>query len=170
MIQCILDWFKNNSDAVTGLTSFGALVIAIVGFGLTIHELRQAQIALKAGNMYTIQKDARELIQRMMENPSFFDFIRNHDPKKKYTQKTKDEANRCLGVIFNFYLAVFRQYETKGISTAFAQSMGSDFLKFFSIGPVQAYYNRQREAKAYDDEHQRMVELWNSSKLDHTRS
>jgi hypothetical protein len=37
MIQCILDWFKNNSDAVTGLTSFGALVIAIVGFGLTIH-------------------------------------------------------------------------------------------------------------------------------------
>jgi hypothetical protein len=170
MIQCILDWSKDNSDAVTALASVAGIAIAIIGFWLTIRQLQETQIALKAGNTYAIQKDARELIREIMDDQSFNDFVLNHNPQKKYAAKTIEDANRCTAVMFNFYLSVFRQHKTSGISDEFARSMGRDFSAFMSKAAVRAYYNQQREAQVYDVEHQAMVELWGSSQLDKTRS
>ena len=60
--SCSLTWFDQHADAVGAFAAVVGTIIAVVGFWLTIAQLRQTQLALRAGNTYAIQKDGRELV------------------------------------------------------------------------------------------------------------
>lgn len=159
MIQCILDWFKDNSDAITGVAS----VVAIFGFGVTIYQLHQTQVALKASNTYAIQKDYREMAVETMRDAAFEDFVLKHSKTKKYDEKIIVAANQRMRIIFNFYLSVFRQSKSNGISKRFAESIGRDFSSFLKNEAVRAHYDKQVEANIYDEEFIEMVNHWKQS-------
>ncbi len=163
MIKCMWDWFTANADAVTGVASFAGVLIAIIGFAFTIYELRQAQTALKASNTYAIQKDAREMAIETLKDTEFDDFVLKHDKTKKYTPTTIAAADQRMRIIFNFYLSVFRQSRSKGISKRFAKSLGHDFSSFMLNEAVRAHYDKQVEAKVYDEEYIEMVNHWRKS-------
>ena len=77
--------------------------------------------------------------------------------------RNKPEANMLISQIMKSKAAINVERGTI-ISIPVAQSMGRDFASFFSNAAVRAYYDKQKKGNVYDEEHERMVKLWGSSR------
>jgi hypothetical protein len=106
-------FFSTHKDTIAGL-SFGA---GLIGLSFTIYQIGKTNSTLQATNGYTIQKDAREMIATLREEPAFNDYVLRFDPNKQYSSDVINEANRSIALLINFYLSVFRQYKAGGIIT-----------------------------------------------------
>jgi hypothetical protein len=65
--------------------------------------------------------------------------------------------------MFHFYLSVYRQAKSRGITKALVGSMGKDFRDFFSNPVVQSYYEERKKRGRYDEEYEAMVAYWRAN-------
>lgn len=157
-LTCILEWLDHNADAITAFAAIAATIIALIGFGLTIAQLYQTQLALRAGNTYAIQKDGRELVGEIFGDGSFSAFLEK--PNKRVTATARAAARRKMGLLANFYLSVFRQHKAGGITPSLYKSMGDDFASFLKNAIVREFFIERLRGGAYGDEHKEMVRAW----------
>ncbi|UGX94290.1 hypothetical protein G6321_00053655 [Bradyrhizobium barranii subsp. barranii] len=146
-------FFTNHKDTITGLS----FIAGLIGLGFTIYQVGKTNSTLQATNGYAIQKDAREMIGTLRGEKAFSDYVLRFDPNKQYSDEIKNEANRSIALLLNFYLAVFRQYKAGGITDSLALSFGKDFcddvinksvpIKNFFIARASEKHDDFRELK-----------------------
>src|SRR4051794_10321083 len=64
-------FLKDHHDQIGSTTALMGLVVGIGGFFLTIQQLHSTAQALRAANTYQVQKDARELIDKVRADERF---------------------------------------------------------------------------------------------------
>lgn len=146
----VRDWCTDNKDTISAV----GVAIAAVGFvattialALTSCQIRESRVVLQSTNAYQIQKDARELVETLLEQTialnktdsiKFKDYLASssQDTIRKYEQ----EAVHAIGQMFNFYLSVYRQSKNKGISPDFAKAFAADFCQVYKTPSVQNYW------------------------------
>jgi hypothetical protein len=135
--------------------------VGILGFILTFNQFVNTINTLQATNAYAIQKDARDLALALQNDPSYKDYVLDHNPNKEYSDAVRADAYRAVGRFFNFYLSVFRQYEVGGISQKMADSFGRDFCGTMKSQKTQAtLVEFWRLNLASNPDYERMRHAW----------
>src|SRR4051794_34916380 len=114
-------WLGRNADEISSFSALLGLVIGILGFGLTIWQLHETNIALRSTNTYAIQHDARELFDQVNAKGSIAKLI-NGTANAEESAKAELDAWK----MFNFYLSVFRQVDAQGVGEQFGTAFSKD--------------------------------------------
>jgi hypothetical protein len=164
-------WCTRHKDTIA---AFGVIVAAVgffatgVGLGLTVDQLKTTRNTLQATNAYQIQKDARELAGKLSDESvdapgtasiKLGDYLGEYGSDKfgKYDQS----AAPRIAQIFNFYLAVYRQYKNSGVTPKFAAAFGRDFCNLFKLPGVTHYWDLRIQSKnPPGSEMQEMTNAW----------
>lgn len=150
-----MSWLKDHSDAIQSAAAIVGVVVAIVGFGLTIWQLVDTNAALRASNTYDIQRDARDLVDDIQENGLVQQFANGTLAEDK-----KEKAMFDVWRMYNFYLGVFRQVQAGGVSEGFAQSFGEDFCQRVRHPKFDEAWEEMAEQKRISAAHVKMREVW----------
>jgi hypothetical protein len=154
---------KNNADAIAAISASIGVLVSAFGFALTYSQLKHTQHALRATNTYAIQKDARELMANVINDAGVIEYIQSGNVQitsKKPSQSLIRKAERHMGLIFQFYLSVYRQCISDGVTESLALSMASDFRDFMANKMATQYFQQQKLRGVYGDEHTKMVHYW----------
>ncbi len=152
----MLQFIKTNREMVDSLVGVATLAIAVIGFGLTVHQLSLTQRALKAANAYQIQTDARELVESIQASGALeHGFLDDDTTGEKY-----EILSNKLWIVFNFYLAVYRQAENKGVTSEFAESFRTDFCAFVKREIVELSWKEMSENRQLGAAHEGMKDDW----------
>jgi hypothetical protein len=148
-------FLKDHHDQIGSTTALLGLVVGIGGFTLTIQQLQSTAQALRASNTYQVQKDARELVDKVRVDERF------RAAMQAGTLPENDSAVlESLWKMFNFYVAVFRQSEVDGLSPRFVASFRHDFCAFVQKPVVTQGWNRLRDADQLSADQEEMRRRW----------
>lgn len=157
-------WAAVNRDDITTISALVGgvgIVVAIIALLFTYFQLRGTKKALQAGNTYEIQRGAREIMARLYSDNDFnaYVFDRNSDQVIETDRKIRAALNQ-IGLVFHFYLSVYRQALARGVTKTLIHSMGKDFTLFLENAKVRSFYEAKRVAGVYDKEYEQMVVYW----------
>ena len=152
-------WLKDNAEPVGAGAAIVGVVVGVVGFWATWHQLTNATVALQAANGYAIQKDARELVDGMSTDENFVAALNNGPAPEK-----ADAFDRKLWKMFNFYLSVYRQGVAEGLSSKFVAAFSDDFCRFIRRPVVSREWDKMQQNQMLGINHVEMRENWCSTK------
>jgi hypothetical protein len=104
--------FANIATAISGI----AAVVAVIGLTMQIDDARKA---VEAQTVYSMQKDARELIENVRKNPAVFEYIFKHEDGKTYAPEVVKDAEFEILKLIQFYSAIFNQHRNGVISETY---------------------------------------------------
>lgn len=133
-------------------------VAAIIGIGFTAFQIRQAARALRASNTYQIQKDIRELIDRLKKDPDFNHIVRQGLAGAERSEREKFVDN--LWSMLNLYVAIFRQHQSGGITREFSNRIGYDLKQFLSLPAVCEGWTHLEDSGRIGKIHEDMRKEW----------
>lgn len=146
-------WLKTHSEAIQAGAAIVGVCVATVGFGVTIWQLINANTALRASNAYTIQRDARDLLNEIA--PNIRRLERGSIPE--------DEMDRVLfsaWKMLNFYVSVYRQVQAGGLSSEFSGSYRTDFCDWIKKPSSISAWEKMKSEKMLGQTHVAMRESW----------
>lgn len=149
-------FLKKHSVEIGSLAAIVGVIIGVVGFTMTIYQLKITDRTLRAANSYQIQKDAREIIGKLSENG----LMRKIMIGQPLSENEQAKIRVKLWKMHNFYLSVFRQYEVDGINEEFSKAFKNDFCSFIQIDQVTSEWKIMVSNKMLSKSHQRMKEVW----------
>src|SRR5688572_31745907 len=129
------------------------VLITVLGFGLILWQLQQANTALKASNGYEVQKDAREYIKELLADQAFRNVLYG-------TQPADSNIEAKLWLMFSFYRSVHRQEQAGGLMEAFTASIHEDFCDFLKVRPVGEGWKKLLAEKRLGEGHVAMRKEW----------
>jgi hypothetical protein len=130
------------------------VVVSIFGFVFTYIGLKDASESLRAANTYSIQKDARYLMVELSLSKDFMLAI-GEGPGEDLNKGRKE-----LWKAFNFYLSVYRQAQSGGITESFSRSISRDFCDLLGRAEVSQFWDELVQVKDLGDESVRMRQEW----------
>ncbi|HEY0331870.1 MAG TPA: hypothetical protein VGC77_22575 [Rhodopseudomonas sp.] len=137
------------------MTSVLGVLIGLVGFYLTFTQLTRTEQTLRASNTYQVQKDAREIISKIMGDAKFRATLR---------QSTVDPSDTefvdKLWLMLNFYGSVFRQSRINGLSDEFVTSIQKDFCGFMRNKAVASGWSTLLANDQISETHKSMKTAW----------
>ena len=148
-------WLRARKDEIGAGTAILGLIIGLGGFSFTIWQLSRTTATLQAANTYQVQKDAREVLENILTNPKFAETIRGN-----VAPQDKSMVEQNLWIMFNFYLSVFRQSESNGLSPEFVSSFKSDFCNFLQYPTVSEGWKQLSTEKRLGAGHDQMRKEW----------
>jgi hypothetical protein len=133
-------------------------IVTIVGSALTFVgliftglQIRSGAQQLEAAAIYTMQKDARELVEKSRQNPAFVDYVLEYDPAKPYSDDTKKAAGRQIGIVVQFYSSIFNQHKFGVTSKEAWQVALDDMCRFIGSEPVRTFWTERLAPKYPED-------------------
>ncbi|PKA43208.1 hypothetical protein CWR43_14270 [Rhizobium sullae] len=156
-MSCWKSW-NDNSNGIAAVAAIVGLFVSGAGFWFGYHQLQETSRALQASNSYSIQKDARELNEKLQENGNIDKLMSGQIPVDD-----KVRAYQDLWAMFNFYLSVFRQQQADGIPESFAKSFSADFCGFVRSPPISAAWDEMVQQKRIGNAHTTMRIQWCSA-------
>jgi hypothetical protein len=151
----LYQWLKTRKDEITAGVAILAVLVNILGFWFTISQLSRATSTLQATNTYQVQKDARDVLEKILAEPEFGDAIRG-----KISADNESMVAQNLWIMFNFYLSVFRQAEANGLSPEFISSFKKDFCRFLEYPTVSAEWEKLSSEQRLGPSHEKMRREW----------
>ena len=142
-------------DEIVGICAMLGVLVGVLGFGFTLYQLSKTTETLRAGNTYTIQKDGRELIEKLLVNREFRDAVTGTAAPKNET-----DVQEGLWRMFNFYLSVYRQSEANGLSRSVVNSFKKDFCEFVHLPKVGEYWKTLMATHRLGDDNAVMRKEW----------
>lgn len=150
-----MKWIKTHNEAIVAVATVVSLLISIIGFGFMIWQLRETTRTLQASNTYEIQRDARSLSNEIRSKGHIED-LRNGTLASDMAASAETDA----WLMFNFYLAVFRQVEAGGVTSTFGATFGEDFCFFLENEQILGLWSTFIDQRRLSSSHQRMKEIW----------
>ncbi|MBC4017576.1 hypothetical protein [Siccirubricoccus deserti] len=148
-------FLKDHHDQIGSTTALLGLVVGIGGFALTIQQLQSTAQALRASNTYQVQKDARELVDKVRADERFRAAM-----QAGVLPENDSAVLENLWKMFNFYVSVFRQSEADGLSPQFVASFRRDFCAFVQKPLVAQGWDRLRAADQLGADQEEMRRRW----------
>jgi hypothetical protein len=155
-MKWIVTNLKKHSEAIGAASSIFGLVIAVAGFWITIHQIIETKRTLQASNSYEIQRDARDLVDAILEGGELQRLISGEEI-------SSDEKNRAKGSLWrmnNFYLSVFRQFKAGGVNEELTAAFSNDFCSFYSIEAVGKLWEEMISENKIGKSHLEMKRAW----------
>ena len=91
--------------------------------------------------------------------PKLGEYMRGYVPGK--FDKYDPSAALQIAQVFNFYLAVYRQFTNDGVTNQFARAFGTDFCNLYNLPGVRHYWDaRVKSATPPSQEMQEMKNAW----------
>ena len=150
------EWLVTYKDKITTGAAIATAVIALGGFWLTITQLSNTAAALRAANSYQIQKDARELADKIRSDTGFRRALENGPSDKQDEVTFSDDIWKMA----NFYLSVFRLWKANGISADFYRSYGQYFCGLFGSKYIADEWGKMLASKQLNDAEREMKDKW----------
>lgn len=126
-----------NFDArIQTITSVVSCLVAAAGFAATFWQLSRTETTLRAANTYQVQKDGRELIEKIQSDDAVWPLLFGGNP----TPLTP-EAKATLWRMFNFQLGVYRQAKSRGLTTEYVASFKKDTCEFLAHPKIAASWD-----------------------------
>jgi len=154
-LKRIWAWLKTNSDQIAAVGAVVGVVVGIVGFWATWYQLSSTATALRAANGYSIQKDARELIDKLYNDGDFVASLATGQVKG-----SAEAFDKNLWIMFNFYLAVYRQQVADGLSANLATAYAHDFCAFMRNQLVADHWSEMEKSEKIGGDHEAMRRKW----------
>src|SRR3954467_1752030 len=151
----LAQWLRTRKDEITAAAALLGVLIGVIGFGMTWHQLSLTTGTLQASNGYQIQKDARELIENLLAKPEFRNAV--HDG---ITPANEQMALDNLWRMFNFYLSVYRQAEAGGLAKEFVASYKDDFCGFIKNKGAEEGWTKLKAAGRIAQPQETMRKRW----------
>lgn len=153
----MLTFIERHKDSISSAAAICSIIVAIVGFGLTIWQINKATRQLQSSNEYNIRKDLRELVQKVRT-----EYISTTCLKNGATCSIEDKRKNDFGIglIFNLHHSIYLQSEAHGISKKFRFQMAKDFCSWFKLPAANELWNAQVEQGNYDSDRVRMKKEW----------
>jgi hypothetical protein len=151
------EWLVTYKDKIGSAASIFGLLIGLGGFWLTIAQLGRTAEALRATNSYQIQKDARELAEKIRADNVFRRALETGPPSDPRDQITFSDD---IWKLSNFYLSVYRQSSAHGISEDFYKSFGQDFCGLFGNKYFSDEWNKMLSEKKLNEAERNMKAEW----------
>ena len=105
-------WWKQNwLGVVQTIGVLGAaigLLMTYFQLGAANRQIEQAQTALRANTIFTIQKDGRELFQTLTSDPKVFAYVFDLS-KGQADEELKLKARTRVGQLINYYASVYKK-------------------------------------------------------------
>jgi len=152
-------WLGTNSDEIGAVGAVVGVLVGIIGFGATWYQLSSTSTALRAANGYSIQKDAREMIDKLYADSDFIASLAAGQVKGP-----PEAFEKNLWIMFNFYLSVYRQDVADGLSDNLAGAYARDFCKFLGNSLVATRWSEMEKEKKIGADHDAMRQKWCTSK------
>lgn len=150
-----MTFLRTYSGEIASITSVLGVLIGLVGFSLTYWQLVKTERTLRASNTYEIQRDARDLVDKINADPKFSAYIKGaEDPD--YLTKFENNAWQ----MFNFYLSVYRQATAGGVTVDFTEAFKKDFCGFVKLTRVGDAWKSMEESGRISDAHKTMEGEW----------
>ncbi|MBO6719600.1 MAG: hypothetical protein JJ913_16715 [Rhizobiaceae bacterium] len=146
---------KARSDEIGSLASILGVLIGIVGFSFTWYQLYATERTLRSANTYQIQSDARTLIEEIYSIDSVKNYIISGEGKPE-----DSIVSYKIWQMLNFYLSVFRQEQSKGITSEFADSFKKDFCLFVDRKSISSLWKIMIENEQISEDHEEMRGYW----------
>ncbi|MFA1624615.1 hypothetical protein ACDY96_17855 [Rhizobium mongolense] len=134
--------WNDNSNGIAAVTAIVGLFVSAAGFWFGYHQLQETSRALQSSNSYSIQKDARDLNEKLQAAGSIDKLVSG-----QIAADDKVRAYHDLWTMFNFYLSVFRQQQADGVPDSFAKSFSDDFCGFVRNPPISAAWDEMVKRK-----------------------
>jgi hypothetical protein len=144
-------WFKTHADVIQAI----AAIAGVIGLAITVWQLVDTTRTLRAANTYEIQRDAREIIDKIRERGHIAKLIDGTLP-----ETDRDDAATDAWKMFNFYLAVFRQAKAGGVSADFKNAFEHDFCQTISLSPLSQIWDELRRRNQLSSAHDEMRAEW----------
>jgi len=148
-------WLKEYSSEITSATAICGVIVGVIGFSFTILQLIRTENTLRASNTYEVQRDARDLIEKISADARFSEFLLGRGDESYAA-----EFDKKLWQMLNFYLSVYRQYKAGGITPEFSNSFKSDFCRFLTIQKVSDRWTNMNELGKISASHTDMRSKW----------
>ncbi len=127
---------KNNEAQIGIILALLSAVIAGGGFYAAWWQLSRTEQTLRAANTYQVQKDAREILDKLTADKAFRTAVASG-------QGLSDPAvSDKIWLMLNFYQAVYRQAIANGLSPEFVRSFKLDFCKFVGLPAIDAFWKK----------------------------
>lgn len=110
--------------------------IAALGFGAAWWQLSRTEQTLRAANTYQVQKDAREIIDKLIADGNFRSAINSGNPLSD-----QDMADKVV-LMLSFYKSVYRQAKSDGLTDEFVDAYKVDFCKFVRKPTIDAFWKK----------------------------
>ena len=155
-------WLSDNADAIQSGAAILAVLVGIGGFGFMWDQLSKTKVQIsqtnkifQASNTYQIQKDAREIVDKIKSNKSFRGAMKNG-----ISEDNEAEFLDNLWIMLNFYLSVFRQDQMGGVTQDFIVSFKKDFCKFVNLPSVKEGWGKLEAPGQLSPAHNEMQRMW----------
>jgi hypothetical protein len=158
-LQKVWGWLATYKDQIGSLAAIIGVMIGFVGFTLTVWQIHETATALRAGNSYTIEDNARQLINQIENRGYVRKLISNTLPADQRTGADYD-----LWRMFNFYLAVYRQAKAGGVGREFKQDFRADFCGFLKWKAVSDEWDVFVKQNRLSDQNVAMRGAWCDTK------
>ncbi|MDG3041616.1 hypothetical protein [Roseicyclus marinus] len=152
----MLNFLKKHSEEISAAAALLGVVIASLGFAITIHQLSLTERALRASNAYQIQSDARDLAQEMLLFTELRAAIRGEGAERELLPRMREALWRQ----HNFFLSVFRQSEARGLTTTVSDAFQRDFCGFVAREFVALQWEVMVRQEMLTEDHMEMRREW----------
>jgi hypothetical protein len=148
-------FLRTHKDEIGAATALLGVAIGSVGFYLTYAQLSRTEQTLRAANTYQVQKDAREIITKIMAETSFRASL-----KKDKIEPDNTDFTDKLWLMLNFYGSMFRQSKINGLSDDFVVAIRKDFCGFVANKAVASGWDILKSRDQLSETHEAMRASW----------
>jgi hypothetical protein len=148
-------FLRGHKDEIGAAVGLLGLVIGTLGFTMTWLQLSNTERTLRAANTYQVQKDGRELLDKIGDDDTFRSYLAS-DGSGTMDRNTSDSLWR----VYNFYLSVYRQAKAGGLSDEFTESFRADFCQFVSRPAAKNGWEKLKSNNQLSPRHDRMRAEW----------
>ncbi len=141
-------WLAIAADVATAL----GIVVGIIVLLATREQLKDARKTAESMTVYSIQKDARDMITALRQKKAVFDFITDYNPTNNYPVALRQEADFEIGQLVQFHSAVFNQHRNGVITDRYWSTFEQNIRNFMSFAPVSAYWTNNVLKGGYNEE------------------
>lgn len=152
----MLSTLRDHPDAIMAATSIVSILVAVIGFSITIFQIIETRMALQSATMYEIQRDGREIVQKIFDKDDGISRYTSGDTSDLVTKQSETD----LWTINNFYLSVFRQDKIMGLPADFKERFRSDFCTFVKNKKLATLWDNLKKTEKIGQSHEAMKGEW----------
>jgi hypothetical protein len=134
------------------LIQFFGFAVAAVGIFIGAKNLEGAKRSLESTTVYNIQKDSRELLVALKNDPSLWNYLTKHDQTAQYTSELLQKADGQITILIQFFSSVYNQRRNKVISDTFWDSLEGEIHGVLNLPPVKTFWQSKVISGQYNQD------------------
>jgi len=150
-VKATWGFLGSNESAITAIAG----IATAVGVLLAAISLKSSERQVEATTVYNIQKDARDLLEKIRNDPEVFDYLRSYNETNSYSSNVVQKAQTDVVLIIQFYSSVYNQHRDGILSDKFWQPFSEEMCDFIRSPVVAKFWTNSVDRGHYNEDFKR---------------